>query len=263
MTQLLHADLTYKLRGMGFRIYNELGPGHREEDYQEALEWVLRSEGIAFLPQQMFRIDYKNWQIGEYYPDFVFANNALVVDLKATAEIEPLHKAQVLSYLRVTNAELGMIMNFGGLSMQFERLPNFMDNRRTSSGPRQSPEGILYPELTNLIIDALHEVHCVLGPGFLHQIYRRATRRELMIRRVNFDYIKELPLRFEGYEIGRRPTQLYHIEKKLLLATVALHNVTGVHMAKLRWAMKQLGCRLGLIANFHPTQLDIEFIRIG
>lgn len=263
MSNLLHADLTYKLRGIGFRIHSALGPGHLEEDYERALLWALQNEGIPFENQPDISIDYKGWQVGLYRPDLTFVDRALIVDLKATTQIEALHKAQVLSYLRVTDAELGMIMNFGGASMQFERLPNFMGNRQPASYPLNIGEGFLFPKLTNQIIDALQMVHVTLGPGFLHQVYRRAARREMMLRLINFDYIKELPLRFEQCEIRQRPTRLFHIEQKLLVATVALRSVGEEHLATLRWAMKQLDCQLGLIANFYPTELEVRFARSG
>jgi len=249
MSNLLHADLTYKLRGIGFRIYNALGPGHLEDDYERALLWALQNEGVAFENQPDIPVDYKGWQVGLYRPDLTFSNRALILDLKATAQIEPLHKAQVLSYLRVTDAELGMIMNFGGASMQFERLPNFMDRRKPNACRFEVQEGLLYAKLTNQIIDVLQTVHVTLGPGFLHQVYRRSTQREMMLRMINFDYIKELPLRFEQCEIRQRPTRLFHVEEKLLVATVALQSVGEEHLATLRWAMKQLDCQLGLIAN--------------
>lgn len=261
MSTLLHAELTYALRGIGFRIYNALGPGHPEKDYDQAVQVALQSDGIDFESQPVFRIDYKDWQVGEYRPDFTFANNAVVVDLKVAPTIEPLHKGQVLSYVKVIGAELGMIMNFGGPSMEFERLPNFMDGRNFDQKV-SPPEGILYPELTNQLIDLLLEVHSTLGPGFLHQIYRRATRRELDLRMINYDVIKELPLLFEGHQISMRETRLFHIEQKVLLATFALRKVEESHLQKLRWAMKQLNCRLGLIANFHPTHLEIRFARL-
>lgn len=263
MTKLIHADLTYALRGIGFRIHNALGPGHREEDYEKAMAWALHSADISFLQQPTYRIDYKNWQIGEYRPDFIIGNKAVLVDLKAASVIEALHKAQVLSYLRVTDVELGLIMNFGGALMQFERLPNFLRERKANRSQARVPVDMLYPELTNGIIDALSEVHYTLGPGFLHQVYRRAVRRELILRNVNFVYMKTLPLCFENQEIGQRPVRLFLVEEKLLVATVSLHQVTDVHLARLRWAMRQLHCTLGLVANFHLTELQVQFVRLG
>ena len=73
---------------------------------------------FRFDSSRFFFVDYKDWQCGEYRPDFTFADDAVIVDLKAALQILPLHKAQVLSYLQVAQAELGLIMNFGGASIR-------------------------------------------------------------------------------------------------------------------------------------------------
>ena len=263
MTKLLHADLTYRLRGIGFQIHNELGPGHDEADYETALAYAMTRDDISFVRQPVYQINYRGQQVGEYRPDVMLAGGAVVLDLKATTTIEPLHKAQVLSYMAVTKAELGLIMNFGAASLQVERLPNFLANRQ----PQQNfvtplPDG-LYPELTRRLLDSLFTVQRSLGPGFLHQIYRRATRIELSHNQMNYAYLKELPLRFQGQTITQKETRLFWIEECILLATVALAQVTHVHTEKLRWALRETGCPLGLIANFYPSQLEVRFIRLA
>jgi GxxExxY protein len=193
----------------------------------------------------------------------MLAGGAVVLDLKATTTIEALHKAQVLSYMAVTNAELGLIMNFGAASLQFERFPNFLTNRQPQQNLVTSPMDGLYPELTRRLLDVLFTAQRTLGPGFLHQIYRRATRIELSHNQMNHSYLKELPLRFQGQAITHKETRLFWIEQRLLLATVALTQVTHVHTEKLRWAMRETNCQLGLIANFYPSQLEVRFIRLS
>ena len=266
MTTLLHADLTYYLRGVGFKIQNALGSGHREADYENALAYQLEQDGVVFRQQPIYTISYREKQIGAYRPDFTLAADAFQLDLKATPAITVLHKAQVLSYLAVTGAELGFIMNFGAASMEYERLPNFLATRQVNpwiqSPLNAPPKHLLYTELTTPILEALHTVHVTLGPGFLHQVYRRATRIELSQIGLNFEYLKELPLRFNGQIIGNQETRLFWVEQKLLLATVALIEVTPAHLSKLRWAMGELGCPLGLLANFYGTQVKVQFVRV-
>ena len=266
MTTLLHADLTYYLRGVGFKIQNALGSGHREADYENALAYQFEQDGVVFRQQPIYTVSYREKQIGAYRPDFTLAANAFQLDLKATPAITVLHKAQVLSYLAVTGAELVFIMNFGAASMYYERLPNFLATRqvipRIQSPLNAPPKHLLYAELTTPILEALHTVHITLGPGFLHQVYRRATRIELSQIGLNFEYLKELPLRFNGQAIGKQETRLFWVEQKLLLATVALIEVTPAHISKLRWAMGELDCQLGLLANFYGTQVKVQFVRI-
>lgn len=262
MTKLLYADLTYRLFGLCFRVHNGLKGGHKEEVYEEALLELLGQEKMDYVLQPRYFVFYKGLQVGEYYPDLMFADGKVVADLKATAQIAPLHKAQVLSYVGVTKAELGLILNFGGTSFQSERLPNYLQNRKPLEPNFALPEGLLYPELTGHILSILHTVHHELGPGFLHQVYRRATRKELELQRINFIYLKELPLRFEGVPLTSSPTRLYLIEQKLLLATIAVPTITAQHSERMRWAMQETQTELGLIANFYPSRLDLRFLRV-
>jgi GxxExxY protein len=261
MTNLLHADLTYYLRGAGFHIQNSLGSSHAEKDYEQALVYNLEADRVPFQRQTRYRVLYRGKQIGEYYPDITLGDGKLQLDLKVAPGITNLHKAQLLSYLAVTGAELGFVMNFGAASMQYERLPNFL-SQRAQTPPPQPPPGLLYEVLTTPVLAALHMVHITLGPGFLHQIYRRATRIELAQVGLPFVFLKELPLRYAGHILSTKSTRFFWIEQKLLLATIAVTQVLPAHAAKVRWAMRELGCPLGLIANFYPSQLGIHFLRV-
>jgi len=258
--EFIFGDLTYYLRGVGFRIHNTLKGGHSENAYEQALTWVLENDGVEFWLQRRYTIEYRERQIGEYYPDFMLADGKVVLELKATSEIMPLYKAQVLSYMAVTKADLGFIMNFGGSSLETERLPNFLANRQSFQWNQSIRDDMIYSELADRLLNLLHLIHHQLGPGFLSQVYRRATRIELSCQGINFVYLKELPLQFEGRSISTIPTRLFWIEGKILLGTFALNQITHHHTEKMRWAMQEQGCQLGLIANFYPNKLDFRFI---
>lgn len=261
MANLLHNELTYYLRGVGFQIHNALRGGHDEIDYENALVYALETDGVSFLRQPIYRIDYRDQQVGEYRPDLVLAEGKVIAELKAVASIEALHKAQGISYLAVTKAELALIMNFGNVAMQYERLPNFLREHLRQNKEIRPPVDLLYPELTKTILDALFIVHRTLGPGFLHQVYRRATRIELAQFGLNFSYLKELPLRYRGQIIAQKETRLFHIEHKIVLATIAVSLVSPGLTEKLRWAMGETGAQLGIVANFYPSQLALHFVR--
>lgn len=265
MTELLHADLTYQLRGLAFHIHNELRGGHNEAVYDIALRYALESAGVPFSPQPKYLIHYREQQVGEFYPDFTLSDGRVLIELKAALKIEPLHKAQTISYLAVTQAELGIIMNFGATSMQIARVPNFLGQRLVEAKAPPVSEGseLLYPELCNAIINAMMQVQASLGPGFLHQVYRRAARVELAHRQIGHRYLKELPLRYNGHVIKMTPSRLFLVEGKVLLATVAMKAITSTETERLRWALGVTKTRLGLIANFYGTTLTSHFVRAG
>lgn len=260
-TELLHRKLVYYLQGLGFQIHTTLGGGHAEQDYENALVHALEIDNVAYARQPVYRVQYRGRQVGEYRPDLVAADGRVLLELKATPRIEPLHIAQTLSYLAVTGAELGLIMNFGGSSMQFRRVPNFLQQRQPVVGSIVYPKNLLYPELTRVILDSLFDVHRTLGAGFLHQVYRRTARIEMLERGLTVKLIKELPLRFRGSVLAMKPVRLLLIDGKVLVATVALKSVKSAQTEKLRWAMRNMGVELGLIANFYPSTLAFRFYR--
>lgn len=263
MARLLHADLTYKIRGLAINIHNQLHGGHEESTYETALAYAMEDSKVPFLRQPVYRIEYRGKQVGEYRPDFAVGEGRVLLELKALPAIGPLEKAQTISYLAVTGAELALIMNFGGISMQFERIPNFLG--RSMVGEQATfpldRDNLLYSELSQKLLDALGHVRKTLGPGFLHQIYRRAARIELDYREIDFSYIKELPLRYDGHIIKMAPVRLLLVENRLLVATVALQTISTKEIERLRWAMKMTDARLGMIANFYGTTLKPQFIR--
>ncbi len=263
MTELLHAELTYQLRGLGFRVHNELRGGHPEEVYEAALRIALENAHIPFQQQPVFHVSYRGRQVGEYRPDFVLADGKVLVELKATPEIEPLHRAQTIAYLAVTGAELGVVLNFGSERLQVERFPNLLERRQPEESYLSMPDSatMLHPEVVKATLDAMGYVHRTLGPGFLHQVYRRSAIVELQQRGIGHAYLKELPIRFDGHVIKMAPVRLLLVDNKLLLATVAMRAISVREMERMRWSTQSIGAHLGLIINFHGTQIDPHFVK--
>jgi GxxExxY protein len=257
---LLHADLTFHLRGAAFQVHNALKGGHAEQVYEEAFCIALDRTGIPYRRQPQIQLHYKGRQVGEYYPDLMLADDKVLLEFKAVPTIQPLHKAQVLSYLAATQAELGLVFNFGAPSMQIARLPNFVGNRQPFAWTSTAPPDLRFADVTDRVSAALHEVHYELGPGFLHQVYRRAARMELSLRSLNFEYLKDLPLRFEMQSIGTSPTRLLMVERCVLVAVVAVFEITPRHTERLRWAMRETTCQLGLLANFYTGKLQVIYL---
>jgi GxxExxY protein len=264
MTKLLHADLTYTLRGVLFDVYNILGPGLREEYYQRAIPYALQEKGIACEPEKPSQVYYEAEPVGHYYVDFWLENGKVLLETKVAPTIEPLHKAQIISYLKVTGVELGILANFGGPSMQIERVPNYVTGQAAEFHwqPQPAPPGLLYPELFNTVQMALHKIHFTLGPGFIHQIYRRAARVELRKQEVHLEYIKHLPIEYHGHILGQHDARVILIENQILLAVYAYQHSEEMYLQQLKTHLCKLNLKLGLLANFHGTRLKIIPVRI-
>jgi GxxExxY protein len=185
MSKLIHPKLSYQVRGVLLDVYKSLGPRLRERYYQDAILLGLEKRGIACTPEKCFEVYYEGERAGLYYVDIWVEGGKILLELKVAPVIAPLHRAQALSYLKVTDADLAIVANYGGASLEDERLPNFLRDKRPEFvwQPLSVAPDWLYPDLVNAIQRACHRVHLYLGPGFLHQVYRRATMTELRVRK--------------------------------------------------------------------------------
>ncbi len=211
----------------------------------------------------MFKVFYRGQQVGLYYVDVWIEQGKIILELKVMPEILPVHKAQAISYLKVTDADLAFVVNYGAGSLVIERLPNFLRDKVVEFEWKQRApaENGLYPDLTAQVLKALHRVHFELGPGFLHQIYRRATMIELNLQALSYQYIKKLPVYYDDHFLGEQDVRLIGVDNKLLLATVAVKRVEKRMKEHLKARLQHLGLHLGLLANFNHTTLQVMFVR--
>ncbi len=104
-------DLSRQVIGAAIEVHRILGPGYLESVYEEALATEMKARGIEFKRQFLVPIQYKSHEVGNAKLDFLVADQ-LVLELKAVDGIAPIHKAQVISYLRALKLPLGLLMNF-------------------------------------------------------------------------------------------------------------------------------------------------------
>jgi GxxExxY protein len=103
--------LTFDIIGSAMDVHRILGPGYLENVYQAALEVELRLRGIAFSSQHSFALDYKGHEVGHGKLD-LFVAGKVIVELKAVDQLTPLHRAQLMNYLRANGVRLGLLINF-------------------------------------------------------------------------------------------------------------------------------------------------------
>ena len=263
MSRLIHSRLSYAVRGVFFDVYNRLGPGLKEEYYRDAIALGLEARSVRCEVEKKFEVYYQGERVGLYYVDIWVEDGKLLLELKVASAVEPIHKAQALSYLKVTGADLAIVATFGGPSVKAERLPNFLREQQVEFDWQPQPAGpdLLYPELVNQIQEACHRVHWTLSPGFLHQVYRRATMIELRRSSISYEYTKKLPVEYLGHVLGTQDVRLILVEGKVLVATFALRAVDDVLVERLKAYLRRLDLRLGLLANFYSTQLVVTSVR--
>ncbi|MDM8550060.1 GxxExxY protein [Desulfobacterales bacterium HSG2] len=195
----------------------------------------------------------------------VLADERLVIELKAKAALLPVDKAQVITYLRVTGLKLGILVNFGGEELEIIRIPNFVSDRparpfRTGAAP--SSDQWLYPALTRKLRAVLYEVHGELRPDFMHMHYRRAVQIELGMRSIPYEVKKEIVIPFRQQPVETRETRMILVDGKVLLVPTAVLGITPKLIGRLRQYLRLLELKIGLVANFHTSSLEIEVVRI-
>lgn len=123
MDDLKYKDITEKIIGAAFDVHSFLGNGFQEVIYQRALVYEMESRGLDFAREIEQDIYYKDLEepIGTRRADFVVEGKVLV-ELKAITELNDIHMAQVLNYLKAYRLEVGLLINFGSKSMVFKRL---------------------------------------------------------------------------------------------------------------------------------------------
>lgn len=119
--KLIYADITYKVRGAIFNVYNQLGYGHKEQVYQKALEKEFSEINLPFKREISLNVSYKNEIVGNYRPDFV-VDDRVIIELKAVEFLPKSFETQLLHYLKATGYQLGLLVNFGSTKLQIRRL---------------------------------------------------------------------------------------------------------------------------------------------
>jgi GxxExxY protein len=192
-------------------------------------------------------------------------DNTVVVELKVADELTGRHRAQLLSYLRVTGADVGLLANFGP-KVDIERYAYFYAQRRPDfsweARPPTDPD-LLYPKLIGRLYECLHRVHYEIGPGFRHKVYRRAMQVELRAQNIACWYVHEIPVYYEGQYLSSRECRLLFVEDKILLAVFAVREATPAFETRMRRYLKHFGKKLGLLANFHGERLEIRLVRLA
>ncbi len=123
---LKHEELTGEILETFFAVYNELGHGFLESVYENSMRLALVERGLRLAPKAHLKVWFRGQVIGDFEPD-ILIENLVIVELKAARAIDSAHEAQLLNYLRATECEVGLLLNFG-TKPKFKRI--VFDNQR-------------------------------------------------------------------------------------------------------------------------------------
>ena len=133
----MHADLTEKIIGIYYDVYNEIGHGFLESVYNNAMYRALMEAGLTVQREVPVPVYFRGWDVGQFKADLV-VSGCVLIELKAVQNLDRSHEAQVLNYLRGTELEVGLLLNFGHSRPQFRRLVLENKNKKIRVHPRES-----------------------------------------------------------------------------------------------------------------------------
>ena len=118
-----YEELTGKIIGCAMKVHSLLGNGFQEIIYQRALAIEMTLAGLSFEMEKEMKIYYRGHQVGTRRSDF-FVEERIMVEIKAKSNLDDINLNQAMNYLEAYNMEIGLLINFGGKSLQFKRVHN-------------------------------------------------------------------------------------------------------------------------------------------
>lgn len=129
MTEIVEKDLSYRIVQAAYVVFNELGPGFDENVYENAMVIMLKKQAYIVDQQKRVKIYFQGEEVGLDKIDLI-VDGRIILELKAVAEIAPVHRQQALSYLKATGLELAMVINFGASRLQVARVVNTKQKKK-------------------------------------------------------------------------------------------------------------------------------------
>ncbi|MBK7406043.1 MAG: GxxExxY protein [Phycisphaerales bacterium] len=113
-----HSELTHVILQSAFEVHAALGPGLLESAYEACLEHELVARGLEVRRQVELPVKYKGLQLGAGFRIDLLVNELVIIELKAVEKLLPIHDAQVLTYLKLSGKEVGLLLNFNTVSLK-------------------------------------------------------------------------------------------------------------------------------------------------
>ena len=131
-----HSDITNRIIKCYYAVYNTLGFGFLEKVYEKALLLELKKSGLVCSPQYPIDVYYDEINVGQYFADII-VNECVIIEIKAAEALCEEHEAQLVNYLKATNIEVGLLLNFGKqaefkrkvFSSQYKIISNHNDHK--------------------------------------------------------------------------------------------------------------------------------------
>jgi len=260
-------DLDNKLSGSviaaAIAVHRELGPGLDEPHYEESLSRQLFLAGIRHDVQWPVPLIYKGVNLDCGYRIDLLIDGRLVVEVKSVELVHPVHVAQLLTYLRLSRCELGLLINFDVPVLKDGIQRKVWSHDVASRLDDREPESASFGNvgLSSQLIAAAFEVHRTLGPGLLRSAYEEALCYELSQRKLQFERKKLLPIRHAGIQLEKPCELRLLVEGQLPVECLSVAQVNDLHVSRLLARLRQNDWPEGYVLNFNAPLLGKGGIR--
>ena len=105
-------ELSYKVIGCALEVHKQLGPGLLENTYKQCLAYELAQAGLKFQMEVNLPVKYKEIRISTGYRIDILVEDKIIIELKCVDELHPIHEAQILTYMKLSNISIGLLINF-------------------------------------------------------------------------------------------------------------------------------------------------------
>lgn len=251
-------SLSYRVIGAAMDVHRELGPGLEEPDYERALSEELSTVGIQHVCQHPVPVIYKDVRLDAGYRIDVFVENVLIVELKSVEILHPIHDAQLLTYLRLSNRTLGLLVNFDVPMLKDGVHRRVMGFEESGTPEQQNKAAAFKPifacravdDCSSAVIKAVIEVHRHLGPGLLKSAYEECLCYELSLAGLRFRRKAPVAVRYRDVELPKPAEIDLIVEDELPLLLASVNEISALLEARLIGRLKNGVWKHGLLANF-------------
>lgn len=189
--------------------------------------------------------------------DLVVAGQ-LLLELKSVEKLHPLHDAQLLTYLRLAQIKLGLLMNFGNLVLRDGIVRRANSASRVLKSRNSKTANTVMDDLSHEVIDAAIEVQHILGTGLLRSAYEAALAHEIQLRGLKVEQRLPASVIYREQLITSTKQIPLVIEGRLMVATVCAKKLDPIHLARQRSLLKAAQIENGLCFNFHAISMAAE-----
>jgi len=256
---LLFKEQSYQIRHCVYEVVRKIGSGWDEQTYHQALLHELRLNGFEVKSKVQLPILYQKQSIIFYESDLL-VNNQIILELKCVRSgFQPLHFAQLISYLKASRYRLGLLVNFGGYKAKIERIlfsekngsviENYEKLKKVSPDEKE-----LFKQLRKASINIFHE----LRAGYTPIVYQRAMEYELSLIKAEVNQQVVLDVMYGDNYLNSVKIDFWLICNKILLAVLAGSRKLDLYdIARMQAYLDNSIANVGLICYFDKSDLTL------